>query len=92
MPKDIVLNKKYDKYISNYVYLLEEESVHSTASRSRGKKKYTYTSARTASSALTSLSSVRKTQRQYAGVFGCHKNHMHPLPDPPYSAFQGADR
>lgn len=24
MPKDIVLNKKYDKYISNYVYLLEE--------------------------------------------------------------------
>ena len=23
-PKDIVLNKKYDKYISNYVYLLEE--------------------------------------------------------------------
>lgn len=24
MPKDIILNKKYDKHISNYVYLLEE--------------------------------------------------------------------
>lgn len=55
MPKDIVLNKKYDKYISNYVYLLEEGICALNSITKQGEEKYIYTSVPTASSALTSL-------------------------------------
>ena len=39
MPKDIVLNKKYDKHISNYVYLLEEGICALTSITKQGEEK-----------------------------------------------------
>lgn len=39
MPKDIVLNKKYDKHLSNYVYLLEEGICALTSITKQGEEK-----------------------------------------------------
>lgn len=39
MPKDVVLNKNYDKHISNYVYLLEEGICALTSITKQGEEK-----------------------------------------------------